>query len=375
MAQGSGRADGSVGRRVRPVAHALATLRRRLRNLLNIREGRASYLVIRRRFVNGARLDGTHLCILVVAMLIACIGLNTNSTEAIVGAMLICPLMNSVLAISYGVATADRKVFRTALEGLLVQMAFCLLTSTIYFRLTPLVVETSQILDKSTPTVWDLMIALAGGFAGGLGNSRRQEPATIISGVAVATALMPPLCAAGYGIAVGSLARFLGATYEFAINVVFIALACELVLLLLRVPLARDLGEDGEPVQAATTAARERARRVRWRVVVATVVFAIPCVLLTRNVVSAQATQGRSASPTEERYEASLTADEIKAICPSLQGYSVGEEYVGHSGRDARVVAHVRTSEALSAEDRTRVERLIRVHVPDLDHVEYATSG
>jgi uncharacterized hydrophobic protein (TIGR00271 family) len=325
--------------------------------------------------VNGARLDGTHLCILVVAMLIACIGLNTNSTEAIVGAMLICPLMNSVLAISYGVATADRKVFRTALEGLLVQMAFCLLTSTIYFRLTPLMVETSQILDKSTPTVWDLMIALAGGFAGGLGNSRRQEPATIISGVAVATALMPPLCAAGYGIAVGSLTRFLGATYEFAINVVFIALACELVLLLLRVPLARDLGEDGEPVQAATTAARERARRVRWRVVVATVVFAIPCVLLTRNVVSAQATQGRSASPTEERYEASLTADEIKAICPSLQGYSVGEEYAGHSGRDARVVAHVRTSEALSAEDRTRVERLIRVHVPDLDHVEYATSG
>ena len=87
MTQGSGKADGSVGRRVRPVAHALATLRRRLRNLLNIREGRASYLVIRRRFVNGARLDGTHLCILVVAMLIACIGLNTNSTEAIVGAM------------------------------------------------------------------------------------------------------------------------------------------------------------------------------------------------------------------------------------------------------------------------------------------------
>ena len=69
------------------------------------------------------------------------------------------------------------------------------------------------------------------------------------------------------------------------------------------------------------------------------------------------------------------TWDEIKAICPSLQGYSVGEEYAGHSGRDARVVAHVRTSEALSAEDRTRVERLIRVHVPDLDHVEYATSG
>jgi uncharacterized hydrophobic protein (TIGR00271 family) len=259
MAQGSGKADGNVGRRVRPVAHAFATLRRRLRNLLNIREGRASYLVIRRRFVNGARLDGTHLCILVVAMLIACIGLNTNSTEAIVGAMLICPLMNSVLAISYGVATADRRVFRTALEGLLVQVAFCLVTSTIYFRLTPLVVETSQILDKSTPTVWDLMIALAGGFAGGLGNSRRQEPATIISGVAVATALMPPLCAAGYGIAVGSLTRFLGATYEFAINVVFIALACELVLLLLRVPLARDLGEDGEPKQVATAATRERA--------------------------------------------------------------------------------------------------------------------
>ena len=103
----------------------------------NIREGRAPYHIIRKRFVNGARLTGTHLCILIVAMIIACIGLDTDSDIAIVGAMLICPLMGSVLAIAYGVATVDRALMRDALGGLVLQMAFCLITSTIYFVLSP----------------------------------------------------------------------------------------------------------------------------------------------------------------------------------------------------------------------------------------------
>lgn len=99
-------------------------LRRHLASLFNVREGRASFEEIRRRFVNGSRLDGPHLCILIVAMLIASIGLNTNSTEAIVGAMLICPLMGSVLAISYSVATLDRHTLGDALLGLAIQVAF-----------------------------------------------------------------------------------------------------------------------------------------------------------------------------------------------------------------------------------------------------------
>ena len=96
-----------------------------LKQTFNIREGRAPYAVIRKRFVNGARLDGTHLCILIVAMLIACIGLDTNSDIAIVGAMLICPLMGSVLATAYGIATLDRRLTIEAVAGLAAEMALC----------------------------------------------------------------------------------------------------------------------------------------------------------------------------------------------------------------------------------------------------------
>lgn len=193
-------------REVNPLARALSSV-------FNLRAGRASYQDIRRRFVNGSKLNGTHLCILIVAMLIASIGLNTDSTECIVGAMLICPLMGSVLAISYSVATADVRLLRDALVGLLIQVCICLATSTLYFVLSPLSGVTNELLANSNPTVWDILVALAGGFAGGLGNSRRQEPSTLIAGVAVATALMPPLCAAGYGIAVRDPARFASAFY------------------------------------------------------------------------------------------------------------------------------------------------------------------
>ena len=178
---------------IRPAhSEAMENAARFLKQAFNIREGRAPYHVIRKRFVNGARLTGSHLCILIIAMLIASIGLDIDSDIAIVGAMLICPLMGSVLAMAYGIATLDREITVEAVAGLALQMAFCLVTSTLYFKLSPLGTTTAAIIDNSTPTVWDLAVALAGGFAGGLGNSRDQEPATLIAGVAVATALMPP---------------------------------------------------------------------------------------------------------------------------------------------------------------------------------------
>lgn len=217
---------------IRPAhSEAMENITRFLKRAFNIREGRAPYHVIRKRFVNGARLTGSHLCILIIAMLIASIGLDIDSDIAIVGAMLICPLMGSVLAMAYGIATLDREITVEAIASLALQMVFCLVTSTLYFKLSPLGTTTAAIIDNSTPTIWDLAVALAGGFAGGLGNSRDQEPATLIAGVAVATALMPPLCAAGYGIAIASGSLFLSALYEFGINVVFIALAAEAVLL------------------------------------------------------------------------------------------------------------------------------------------------
>ncbi|MGN0076551.1 MAG: DUF389 domain-containing protein [Parafannyhessea sp.] len=365
------RKPGGRGRRGRggnPVSRALSSV-------FNVRSGRASYAEIRRRFVGGSKLNGTHLCILIVAMLIASIGLNTNSTECVVGAMLICPLMGSVLAISYSVATADLRLLRDAVVGLLVQIAICLATSTLYFVLSPIATETSELVSNSTPTVWDILVAAAGGFAGGLGNSRRQEPATLIAGVAVATALMPPLCAAGCGIATRDPARFASAFYEFWLNVVFIALAAEIVLLILRVPLHREVGPDGVVTLEEEAAEKRLSRNMKRFIAVATVIFMIPCVIATAGMVRASAS-GTSAST--DRYEVSLTTRELDAVCPGFEEYRVGTEYVGTSSADGpatRVVATVKTRRPLTRDQRSSVRALIAVHVKGLDDVRFVTAS
>ena len=343
-------------------AHLAAFLKR----TFNIREGRAPYAVIRKRFVNGARLDGTHLCILIVAMLIACIGLDTNSDIAIVGAMLICPLMGSVLA------TLDRRLTIEAVAGLAVQMALCLVTSTIYFRLSPIASTTAALVDNSTPTIWDLAVALAGGFAGGLGNSRNQEPATLISGVAVATALMPPLCAAGYGIAMVDVSFFLAALYEFGINVVFIALAAEAVLLALRVPLHRDLNDDGVVDPEEAWLSDILSRKVRRYVVLGTIIFAIPCVIFTAGSI------GSADEGVEDGYGVMETTRELQAILPDFESYSVGVDVSSNDEANSQVtrevVAHVVTDDSLDERSRETAERLIRLNVPQLDRVEFTSQ-
>ena len=340
----------------------------------NIREGRAPYHVIRKRFVNGARLTGTHLCILIVAMIIACIGLDTDSDIAIVGAMLICPLMGSVLAIAYGVATVDRALMRDALGGLVLQMAFCLITSTIYFVLSPVASMTPALVDNSGPTIWHLMLALVGGFAGGLGNSRDQEPATVISGVAVATALMPPLCAAGYGLAAANAGVFLGALYEFGINVVFIALSAAVVLLLLHTPLKRDLNDDGVVTEAEDELVRAESHKIRWRIMLGTAIFAIPCVILTGNMLTTAEEQAAGAT---DYYDAAETARELAVVCPGFQKYTVGMEVTNTTDGnedEPKLTARVTTKKELNALERTTAEKLIRLDVPELDRVEFTTE-
>lgn len=340
----------------------------------NIREGRAPYHVIRKRFVNGARLTGTHLCILIVAMVIACIGLDTDSDIAIVGAMLICPLMGSVLAIAYGVATVDRALMRDALGGLVLQMAFCLITSTIYFVLSPVAGMTPALVDNSGPTIWHLMLALVGGFAGGLGNSRDQEPATVISGVAVATALMPPLCAAGYGLAAANAGVFLGALYEFGINVVFIALSAAVVLLLLHTPLKRDLNDDGVVTEAEDELVRAESHKIRWRIMLGTAIFAIPCVILTGNMLTTAEEQAVGAT---DYYGTAETARELAVVCPGFQKYTVGMEVTNTTDGnedEPKLTARVTTKKELNALERTTAEKLIRLDVPELDRVEFTTE-
>jgi len=154
--------------------------------------------------------------ILMCAIFIASIGLNMNSTAVIIGAMLISPLMTPIVGLGFGLAIFDTRLIKQSLEVLLTQVLVSLLVSTLYFWISPLSYASSELIARTSPTIWDVLIAIAGGIAGVIG-SRKKEANNIVPGVAIATALMPPICTAGYGLA--------NALYLFLINCVFIMLA------------------------------------------------------------------------------------------------------------------------------------------------------
>ncbi len=176
---------------------------------------------IHKTLTNGVVLKGSPLVILFCAIIIASVGLNTNSTAVIIGAMLISPLMNPILAIGYSISTYDGKLFRSALLAFLTLFSIALTTSLVYFILSPISTATSEILARTEPSVFDFIIAFVGGLAGIVGVSR-AEKSNVIPGVAIATALMPPLCTVGYGLATGQPEVAKGAMYLFSINVFFI---------------------------------------------------------------------------------------------------------------------------------------------------------
>ncbi|HEY0930190.1 MAG TPA: DUF389 domain-containing protein [Gemmatimonas sp.] len=183
----------------------------------------------------GVRSAGTNLWVLIFAIFIASIGLNVNSTAVIIGAMLISPLMGPIVAVGYGAGVSDFALIKRALRTLLLFGLISLATATIYFLLTPLAQAQSELLARTTPTLWDVLIAFFGGAAGIVALTRR-ETSNVVPGVAIATALMPPMCTAGYGLAQGKLEYFGGALYLFSINAVFIAFSTLLIVRVLRLP-------------------------------------------------------------------------------------------------------------------------------------------
>lgn len=205
------------------------------RDLFNLKGGAASIQEINQRILADATVSGTNLIVLVMAIMIACVGLNMNSVAVIIGAMLISPLMGGIVAIGYGMATYDVHFIRQSMIKLAFQVGFAILTASLYFAISPLAYSTDELLARTSPTIWDVIVALCGGIAGAVGNTR-QEKSNVIPGVAIATALMPPLCTAGYGLASGHYPFFLGAMYLFFINAFFIALAAFLVFKVLGVP-------------------------------------------------------------------------------------------------------------------------------------------
>lgn len=178
---------------------------------------------------SGAEFRGANLWVLILAIFIASIGLNMNSTAVIIGAMLISPLMGPLIAIGLGLAINDFDLIKKSLINLSFAVFASLMSSTFYFLLSPISIAQSEILSRTSPTIFDVFIALAGGLAGMIGSTRKTK-SNVLPGVAIATALMPPLCTAGYGLAKGNWQFFFGAFYLFFINCVFIFLGTFIVV-------------------------------------------------------------------------------------------------------------------------------------------------
>lgn len=191
---------------------------------LDLRKDKDNEALIVESIRNGVEFKGTNLWILIFAIFIASLGLNVNSTAVIIGAMLISPLMGPIMGVGLAIGQNDFELLKRSLKSYLVAIVFSVITSTIYFSLTPLDEVQSELLARTSPTIYDVLIALCGGLAGIIALSTKEK-GNVIPGVAIATALMPPLCTAGFGLATGNLLYFLGAFYLYFINSVFISLA------------------------------------------------------------------------------------------------------------------------------------------------------
>ncbi len=212
----------------------------------------------------GVVFRGTNLWVLILAILTASLGLNVNSAAVIIGAMLISPLMGPIMGIGLGMGISDYALLRKAAYNFGVATLVSLCSSTAFFLLSPLNEAHSEILARTSPNIYDVLIAFAGGLAGSLATSSTHK-GNVITGVAIATALMPPLCTAGYGLATLQIRFFAGAFYLYLINSVFIALSTFLLIRVLYFP----WNQQRDPLHKKMT------RRVLWPVVLLTLIPSI----------------------------------------------------------------------------------------------------
>lgn len=220
---------------------------------------------------NGVEFKGTNLWILIFAIFIASLGLNVNSTAVIIGAMLISPLMGPIMGIGLAIGQNDFELLKRSLKSYLVATVFSVITATFYFSLTPLDEVQSELLARTSPTIYDVLIALCGGLAGIIALSTKEK-GNVIPGVAIATALMPPLCTAGFGLATGNLLYFLGAFYLYFINSVFISLATFIGVRIMH-------------FQRKAFVDKEREKLVKRYIVIITLVTMCPAFYLTYGIV------------------------------------------------------------------------------------------
>jgi len=242
-----------------------------LSDRFSLAEDKADELQITNNIKRDVYFKGTHLWTLIFAIMVASVGLNVNSTAVIIGAMLISPIMGPIMGIGLGTATNNFDLMRLGFKNWIVAAIISIITSAIYFYITPLHEVNSELLARTNPSIWDVLIAFFGGLAG-IVASTRQQTSNVIPGVAIATALMPPLCTAGYGLASGNWIYFIGALYLFFINSLFICLATFLIVKHLR-------------FKKYEFESEQRARKIRHIIWIVVTLAVLPSIYLTYRIV------------------------------------------------------------------------------------------
>lgn len=265
---------------------------------------------------------GTNLWILIFAILIASLGLNVNSTAVIIGAMLISPLMGPIIGMGLSVGISDTDLLKQSLKNYAVAALISVVTATLYFWLSPLNEACSELLARTSPSLYDVLIAFCGGAAGVLALTTKSK-GQVIPGVAIATALMPPLCTAGYGLATAQWSYFFGAFYLFFINTVFIAVSTFLGVKLLRF----------RPVARVDSETSRRGRKVMYAVLVITL---IPAAIMTTNIVRQNIVDHQREQFVKnelEQYGTQIVSSELHG--DTLRVVAVGEEITDESIAEA----------------------------------------
>jgi len=261
-------ADAYILEREKKSAHWYDRVRYFFRHLFSIVDDTATHAEIKERILSGAKFTGTNMVIMGCAIIIASVGLNTNSIAVVIGAMLISPLMNRILMMAYGTASADIHIFRKGTAGFILQVLISIIVSCLYFLASPIKEPTEQILARTNPSWYDVLIAVFGGIAGIIGQTRKGEYNNVIPGVAIATAIMPPLCVVGYALANSRWVMMGQAFYLFFLNFYFIYFTSVVVLNILAVPKVKEMTV-------------KSWRKEKFRMARNTIIALIPLVVLT----------------------------------------------------------------------------------------------
>lgn len=247
------------------------TLWQVIKSYFNVLPDKGSEKEVVKQITDGINFQGANLWVLIFAIFIASLGLNVNSTAVIIGAMLISPLMGPIIGMGLAIGIADLSLFRQSMKNYLVSTFISVITAMTYFTISPITEAQSELLARTSPTLYDVLIALFGGAAGILAIATKGKN-NVLPGVAIATALMPPLCTAGYGLAVHSNSYFFGAFYLYFINTVFIAFTTCLGVRFLKFHRKEFVN-------------REQMKRVNFYIVSIIIITIIPASYMTWNII------------------------------------------------------------------------------------------